>query len=298
MTLKILQHNCQDFFIFIDTKINKEITNLSESEWQDLTYSQKNNKPLEKVKELAALYLKINPDIIILNEVGGKESLINFNTFFLNNKYEIAIKEGSKRGIDTGFLIKKRLKFSHIGYKNYKSKKEIFNFSRAINQISLFNEKNQVILNIFGIHLKSLGGKGNNPEIIEMRYKEIKYITEILKQVRKDTKAPYILAGDFNGNAKYQEYDFEFSTLYKKTSLRDAHDLKKTDDVNRYSFVHLFKNITSFNQLDYILLSKELHQKLKIVKRFLFNKEKHLSTLDEKEKEPSDHYPQFIKIKL
>lgn len=298
MMLKILQHNCLDLFIFLDLEINKPISEFTEKEWQELTYSQKGNKPLSKIKELANLYLKINPDILILNEIGGKESLENFNKYFLNNKYQIAIKEGSKRGIDTGFLIKNKLRFNHKGYKNVKVKNKTYDFSRSLNQISLINEDNKPILNIFGTHLKSLGGDGNNPDIIEKRFEEIKGITEILKIERSKSKAPYILAGDFNGNANFPNHDFEFDYLYKKTSLRDVHHLKKNDINERYSFVRIFRNMLEYNQIDYILLSKDLHKSVKAVKRFLFAKNKHISTISEKESDPSDHYPQFVKIKV
>jgi endonuclease/exonuclease/phosphatase family metal-dependent hydrolase len=298
MTLKILQHNCLDLFIFLDTPINKPIEEYTEDEWQSLTYSQKGNKPLAKIKELAELYLKINPDILLLNEIGGKESLENFNKFFLKNKYQVAIKEGSKRGIDTGFLIKPKLRFNHHGYKKITCNDKEYFFSRTLNQVSILNEDNKVVLNIFGAHLKSLGGNGNSPEIIETRFNEVKGITYILKKQRKLTKAPYILAGDFNGNAKLNEFDFEFTEIYKKTSLRDIHDLSKNESVDRYSFVHMFRNNINFNQLDYIMLSKDLHSKLKTVKRFLFSKNKHVSTWAEKDKNPSDHFPQFAKIKL
>lgn len=298
MTLKILQHNCLDLFIFLDQEITKSIEEFTEDEWQNLTYSQKGNKPLAKIKELANLYLKINPDILVLNEIGGKESLENFNKYFLNNKYQVAIKEGSKRGIDTGFLIKHKLRFNHKGYKSIKVKNKTYEFSRSLNQITLIDKDNHPVLNIFGTHLKSLGGDGNNPDIIEKRFEEVKGITYILNQERKSSKAPYILTGDFNGNANFPDHDFEFEYLYKKTSLRDIHKIAKNDINSRYSFVHIFRDVFQYNQLDYIMLSKDLHKNIKTVKRFLFQKNKHIASLNDKESEPSDHYPQFVKIKV
>lgn len=298
MTLKIFQHNCLDLFIFLDFDLSKPIEDHSDEEWNSLTYSKKENKPLKKIKELADLYLKVNPDILILNEIGGLESLTNFNKHFLNDKYIPVMKEGSSRGIDTGFLIKKKLKFTHKGFSTYSVQGKKKYFSRCLNQLSILDKQGNIALNIFGTHLKSQRGSNGYGETMETRFHEVKAITEILKQEREKSKAPYILAGDLNGNCTFPDFDFEFSELYKNTSLRDIHWVNKNDNQDRYSFVRLYKDIIDFIQLDYILLSKDLHKNVKVVKRFLFEKDNHVSTSSEKENQPSDHYPQFVKIKL
>lgn len=302
MKLKILQLNCLDLFIFIDNPLIKQLKDYSEDEWQRLTYSPKGNKKLKHIFSLANLIKKINPDVLLLNEVGGKESLSNFNKLFLNDKYQIAMKEKSTRGIDTGFLIKKQFKFKHKGYSKTKIEDKDYKFSRAINKLTILDKQEKPILNIFGVHLKSLRGDSTNPEIIETRYNEVKGLVHLMKDARKKDKAPYIVGGDFNGNAKLKDYDFEFKYLYRHTSLRDIHDLNKSSDLDRYSFVRLLRNNQiEYNQIDYIMLSKDLHKKINKVKRYLYrvdNKDTHISTYTEKNMLPSDHYPQFVSIKL
>ena len=303
MKLRILQLNCLDLFIFIDQNLTKKIEEYSESEWQKLTYSLKGNKKLKHILELAKLIKKINPDIVLLNEVGGKESLENFNKYFLQDKYNSEMKEKSKRGIDTGFLIKKKIKYQFTGYTKINIEDKIYKFSRAINHLSII-DNNKKILNIFGVHLKSLRGDSSNPDIIETRYNEVKGLVHIMKECRKNDKCPYIVGGDFNGNATLKSHDFEFKFLYRHTSLRDIHDLNKSSELDRYSFVRLLRNNqVEYNQIDYLMLSKDLHKKLKKVKRLLYRKnnskqDHHIFTYDEKQELPSDHYPQFLEIKI
>jgi hypothetical protein len=68
------------------------------------------NKPLEKTLSIAETIKHYSPDVLMLSEVGGKESLVNFNKHFLNEEYEVLLLEGnSDRGIDLGYLVKKNL---------------------------------------------------------------------------------------------------------------------------------------------------------------------------------------------
>lgn len=300
MKLKIIQINCLDLFIFLDQKPNKKIKDLTEEEWQKLTYSPKGNKPLSKVTELAKILLKTKADVILLNEVGGTESLENFNKLFMKDKYVPALFEGSQRGIDTGFLVRKGIDFKIKGYKSFKLKDKPFYFSRAINQL-VVKHKHKDILNIFGVHLKSKRGDGNDPDIIEKRYHEVQGLVKIMKKERKATKLPYILCGDLNGPAGEKNHEFEFDSLYEKTSLKDIHDLNNSSDQDRYSYVRFFRQNIEYTQIDYIFLSKELHSRIKKVKRWLYRNGKDdifVATMSEKESLPSDHYPQSVIIKI
>ena len=71
------------------------------------------NKPLKKTLWLAQSLLEIDADFILVNEVGGEESLTNFAREFLDDKYQAHVIEGnSERGIDVGYLVKKDLPFA------------------------------------------------------------------------------------------------------------------------------------------------------------------------------------------
>lgn len=303
MKLRIVQINCLDLFIFLDQKLEKSIKHYQEDEWQKLTYSQKGNKPLEKTKKLAETLLKTKADIICLNEVGGIESLTNFNKYFLKNRYVVAMADGSSdRGIDTGFLVKKKIDFKISGFKSHKSKKEDkdFKFSRTVNHLEI-KKRDKTVLNLFGVHLRSKRNGANDAKSIEVRFNEVKHLTHIMKNIRNENKAPYILLGDLNGSASLKDRDFEFDVLYQKTSLRDIHDIKKSSNQDKYSYVRFEGKNINYSQLDYIFLSKDLHKKIKRIKRWLYRNGKediHVTTLTEKFDQPSDHYPQMVDIKL
>lgn len=120
-TLKLMQLNAENLFIFTDEEIKKSIDHLSEREWKTISSATTPNKPLVKCRWLAESILDVDPDVIFLNEVGGLESIHNFNKYFLKNSYLPYLIEGnSDRGIDIGYLVHKRLpwRFELITHKN------------------------------------------------------------------------------------------------------------------------------------------------------------------------------------
>ncbi|MGE3757660.1 MAG: hypothetical protein AB7H97_07885, partial [Pseudobdellovibrionaceae bacterium] len=107
--LKCVLLNAENLFIYLDQKpLNVEL--LSEDQWQKLSSSQYDLKSLRKTKGLAKVIQELSPDVVLLCEVGGLESLQNFNHYFLKNEYHCCLVEGnSDRGIDIGYLVKKDL---------------------------------------------------------------------------------------------------------------------------------------------------------------------------------------------
>src|SRR5690606_32967811 len=96
---------------------------VTEAEWKRFSTSTTANKPLKKVWDVAAAIKDIDADIYMLNEVGGQESLENFNRHFLDDRYTVMLKEGnSHRGIDVGYLVRRGLenefKFVHLTHKD------------------------------------------------------------------------------------------------------------------------------------------------------------------------------------
>jgi hypothetical protein len=302
--LKVLQINCLDLFLFLDQSPHKSLQDFTEDEWQGLTTSLRKNKPLDKTSKLAQALIKTEADIIVLNEVGGRESLDNFNKYFLHDAYTVAIAEGnSSRAIDTGFLVRKGIDHKCKGYSSVKQNGKDFKFSRTVNKLSILREDKTVLLNIFGVHLKSKRDGPNDWVSTEIRYKEVKALIALLKSNDKKYQVPYILAGDFNGNASLQSPDFEFDNFYEELDLKDVHDIKDSELQDRYSHIHFTQNDINYNQLDYIFLSKDLQTKLIKVQRWLYeenNQYTHVVTITEKLNQPSDHYPQmaYLDIKV
>lgn len=118
MTSKIDQHlrmvllNAENLFLLAERAMTKKDLELSEDQWQKLTSASFPNKSLSKCRALAEVIQRRNPDIVLLCEVGGRESLENFNHLFLDDKYSPVILEGnSDRHIHVGFLIRKPQRF-------------------------------------------------------------------------------------------------------------------------------------------------------------------------------------------
>src|SRR4051812_21991042 len=112
ISLKCALLNSENLFLLFDRPLSLELTKADETEWQRLSTSVFPNKPLGKVKELSRALDDIKADIVMLCEIGGPESLANFNNLFLNQQYSPVVIEGnSDRSIDVGFLIKKNQPF-------------------------------------------------------------------------------------------------------------------------------------------------------------------------------------------
>ena len=155
-TLKCLLHNTQDLFLFMDKYKDEIVHELTEPKWQMLSTSLLPNKNLKKLLALKETYKAHDPDILLLIEVGGSESLNNFNKYFLDDAYEVFTSaSNSDRGIDLGFMVKKEIAsfFEFSAYvDNLLSNQK--KFSRGVFELKL--KKEEEIKMIFLLtHLKS-----------------------------------------------------------------------------------------------------------------------------------------------
>lgn len=321
--LKFLLWNAENLFILFDQKPTVDLSKLEEHQWQKLSGSIYENKPIKKVLEIQKVIQELDPDIIMLCEVGGPESLANFNEYFLNQAYSTAIVEGnSDRNIDIGFLIKKDLPF-YFDLQSNKSRPINFQyahaalheknptslkFSRDVVELKLFqNNRDNPFLIILLSHLKShLDPEKVDPRGYTRRKAELKTLIEIHKELRESyPSTPQIVAGDFNGNASRHNTDEEFKLLYEQSQLDDVLESSSIKPENRWTFcqVRLGGGRVEGKQLDYAFLSPELKDKIKSEKiqiyrykdEYGFEKDWPL-TLDAKLELPSDHYPLFFEL--
>src|SRR5688500_10353636 len=103
MHLTLCELNAENLFISLDYHEGENIEELSESEWRKLALPQlrRKQKPLRKLWALADAINDIKPDVLMLIEVGGKESLDHFNRHFLANRFQAHFLESnSDRSID------------------------------------------------------------------------------------------------------------------------------------------------------------------------------------------------------
>ncbi len=323
---RITQLNAENLFIFLDHYRGQDLQNLSEREWQEFSTSTVSNKPLHKVRWLAESLLKMDPDVVILNEVGGLESLENFNAFFLGGTYKVHLIEGnSDRGIDVGYLVHKRLplqvllishknrplNFNYLHEKIWnnqyahvpeKKKYASHRFSRDVLELRLFAESSQKLKMIFlACHLKSkLDRDGIDPLGKDRRRAEFETLLKIYQEVRTETdnQVPLVIAGDFNGQARASKPDEEFEKI-KTSGLKDIFDLANLDEKDRVTRFDIRNGQTPVGQqIDYIFLSPDLQDKVirecSYVYRYKGDLEvalPEIPTATQQLAMPSDHYP-------
>lgn len=306
MIISSLLFNVQDFFVFMDKYDNEDIDQLTEPKWQLLSTSFYPNKELSKILEIKKILQTHSPDIIMLIEVGGAESLHNFNQFFLNNEYKPYISAtNSDRGIDFGFLVKNKSRLN-VKLKTF-TKEKLKNgkkFARGLFELKIVGEDNNLKAFFYLTHLKSkLDLEKKDFEGRGQREAEVNFILDHFKQMEiKYPGVPLILGGDLNGIIFKNETEPELS-LFQKNSYLDALELLNRPVEERVSYFYFDKNQNRNDmQLDYMLLNKRFKNIVKPNSRILgfdpqyspFPPEK----LAEKQKMPSDHLPYYLEIEL
>lgn len=329
--LKCLLLNAENLFLLSDQKIEPEHLKLDPVKWSKLSTSVYENKPLDKLFALRDILVQESPDIIFIVEVGGRESLENFNRLFLEEKYSTVLIEGnSDRNIDVGFLIRKNIGFyfdiitnknrpinylypherlnAETGYANKNARVgSSHKFSRDAAELHLFlNDREKPFCVFLLTHLKSrLDPENKDPNGYERRQAELKTLIDIYLELEDkfQGQVPIGILGDLNGNASSKNTDSEFKYIYENTKLRDVCELAQLEDEQRATFVQVNRNSSSEGkQIDYAFLSPSLQAFLDRASTHVYRYKGPLGTLDiptsleEKMTLPSDHYPLIFKL--
>ncbi len=332
LNLKIMLLNAENLFLISDKTLEEEHLTLDEKKWQKLSTSVFENKPLRKCQILSKIFQEVNPDIVMLAEVGGLESLSNFNRLFLGEKYSAALIEGnSNRSIDVGYLIRKNMGFYFdlVSNKNrpinflYPHERELVlnglgeqfktpsshKFSRDVAELHLFTkDRERPFLLLLLAHLKSrLDPENIDPNGLERRNAELKTLMEIYLEFEKkwNGKTPIIVAGDFNGNASKHSAELEFKPIYDSTKLSDVCELANLALEDRATYYQVGRHShVEGRQIDYSFLSPKAAPLLEKESVKIYRYKNHLgqimdppTTLDAKNQLPSDHYPLIFELK-
>ena len=330
-TFRIAQLNAENLFLYLDHYKDQDLDTLSEREWQEFSTSSVSNKPLHKCQWLAQALKDMDPDVVILNEVGGLESLENFNAHFLGGNYKAHLIEGnSDRGIDVGYLVHNRLPLQAllISHKNRplnfnypheriwneqyagdpeKKKYASHRFSRDVLELRLFEDSQQQPNIIFlACHLKSkLDREGIDPLGKDRRQAEFETLLKIYHEVRSETheSVPVVIGGDFNGQARASKPDPEFSDI-TNAALKDVFDvlaLEENDRVTRFDIRNGQAPVGQ--QIDYLFLSPELQDKVVPEHSYVYRYKGDLGvalpeiqTATQQFAMPSDHYPVLVTL--
>ncbi len=324
--LKFCLLNAENLFLMFDVPLESVDPDLKEFQWQKLSSSKFENKPLKKCLDLQKCLFEIDADIVMLCEVGGIESLKNFNKHFMNDLYEPYLIEGnSDRNIDVGFLIRKTLtlkvelssnKDRLINYLYPHEVQSLQNgyavkgnteltshrFSRDVAELKVFfNNSSKADLIILLTHLKSrLDPERIDPNGFERRQAELKTLLDIYKEIKTaNPQLPIIVAGDFNGNASSTNTDEEFKELYNNSDLKDVLEYANIAPEDRATFYQVRNSSRADGkQIDFVFLSPEtaLYLNKDTASVFRYRDERGFAApiprnMDLKAKLPSDHYP-------
>ena len=327
-SLSFLVWNVENMFLLSEQNLTEEHLSLDGPAWSKLSISLYENKPLKKLKEIQKMLQRHDPDVVALCEVGGLESLENFNRLFLQSKYSVALVEGnSDRQIDIGFLVKKSPEY-HLDLQSNRTRslnflyphevapteefhlvtstqKESHRFSRDAAELRLFRSSSESPFLIFVLaHLKSrLDPDGIDPRGSLRRAAELKTLLEIYSELeQKHPTVPIVLAGDFNGAASGPFIEPEFLPL-AQTQLQDVCELAGIKPEDRWTFLQINRNKVEPLQLDYAFLSPVAQKYLDVssvkVLTYIDDAGEPLPTprsLREKLDLPSDHQPLFFRL--
>lgn len=296
MRLKLLLYNVQDLFLRLAYPLSSEdLARLTEDEWALLAPRDEPIKPLFKLRGIAQVLLTERPDVVMVCEAGGEESLANFSRLFLADAYEaLSTPSVSERGIDTGFLLRRDLgltaqllshadepvafRYQHeedptghevtaiIATSLDLGKPEARRLSRDIPELRLFESgASRPILAILLAPLKSgLDMDGIDPQGATRRGAEVKTLLTIREKAQQALGAdvPIVLAGDFNGHAARPDPALEFVPLYAQTDLEDVLEIAGHEAHERITQITYWLDQGRASQLDYIFLPRSLHASL------------------------------------
>jgi endonuclease/exonuclease/phosphatase family metal-dependent hydrolase len=328
--LRLCLLNCENLFVYMDLWHGQRVDNLNEKEWQALSSATVPNKSLRKLRWLAQTFSEAQPDIIMLNEVGGQESLENFNRHFLKEDFACYSIEGnSDRGIDVAYLVRKTLtyKFDLISHRRrplnflypHEEQSNLYlegleppaikthYFSRDALELRVFQPgADRPGLIILLVHLKSkLDPLGVDPAGRNRRAAELKTLVDIYLEVRQEFKSvPVVVAGDFNGFGAKDGYDPEFLPLYEKTDLVEVFDLLKRPLTETATQVNFNRgSLPSLIKIDHVFLSPELwpmvvedQTQVHLFRSDLQVKMPYAATVEQRTALPSDHYPIVVTL--
>ncbi len=232
---------------------DEDMETLSEQKYQMLTTSFKTSKPIEKVRAIRDLIVKVNPDICLFTEVGGAESLNNFNQYFLNNTYTVLHQNSnSDRGIDLAALVNNK---SQLDYKFKIHRQKVF--ARGLFELKL--TVNNLNLHILLTHLKSkLNLKGLDFEGRAQRKEEVNKIIQLAQKILSNKNSEVAVCGDLNGIIAPNSDDYELEDFAKILGLKDVLDYQNTPLFDRSTFIYYNNTQANLMQLDYFLLQDHL----------------------------------------
>jgi endonuclease/exonuclease/phosphatase family metal-dependent hydrolase len=310
--MTICAYNVENLFLSLEYATHSDFERLTEAEWRALALPQLRNrqKPLAKTWGLAEAILDIAPDVLMLSEVGGADSLHNFNRHFLADRYDAFFVDGnSGRAIDLAFLVRKGLGLRAEARSNRDLPVEVLTwqgkrmakFSRDIAELRLHDGSGLRVILLL-VHLKSMltteqGYRGRN-----VRTAEATALAEYYQGLRATSPdVPIVLGGDFNASLESQELE-----LLARTDLVDFHEVLGTPREDRVTYIHFdHEGKPRPESLDYLMISPHLRDRVVGERSCVYRYKgpygvtaERPDSMAKRYRMPSDHYPQVLTVRI
>lgn len=271
-------------------------------------------KPLHKQAGLAKPILEHDLDIVVLQEVNDLKEAQTFIRRHLNNNYEaILVPTNDNRGIRIAYIVKRDLPFQFELTSSrhleglYEATGEVRRvFSRDVPSLRIWTEGQNLnsspLLSVLGTHFKSKRSLSGDDESNILRTLQNHGAAFVISEERKKNPGSVLVfAGDFNGNI-HSEASFNPITSTMKDSLDTVSPALTELDRVTHSF-HPHNGPTKYSQLDAVFIDPSATEFLRAseVYRYLNEQGEELPlprTWDQRNENPSDHYPVIMTIDL
>lgn len=271
------------------------------------------DKPLSEMQGVAQAILDSSPDLIVLQEIEGLQTLEDFNKQFLNSGYTAVLHPGNDaRGIEIGFLIKKDLPLQ-VALESHRdvrwndpadNNRSVPLFSRDLPSLLFFRQSDDPktatpLFVMIGNHGKSKRDRPGDPNSNLLRaaqYREARVIVDGY-QKKYGNDLPILLAGDFNTDVKNSP---ELQPLREK--MQDVLDLVEATGASRITHTyHPHEGGPQMAQLDGILVNQRLALSVLAAAIYRYKDQNGVvkpipQTYQEREKNPSDHFPIVLRL--
>jgi hypothetical protein len=307
---RFVSFNAENFFVYLDEAPTKDPRLMTEIEWARLSRSTVDNKQLSKIRDIARAVDDLDPDVMMLSEVGGRESLANFSRYFLEDRYATHLIEGnSDRGIDLGFLVKRSLPMTYdlvshksrrldflypheklskeTGYTHLRSGRVTgHRFSRDVVELRCYADPSaetpdsqtpatDFVLPEFvlmEVHLKSPLDKDRiDPGGRDRRKAELEMLVTIYREVQAELpNVPIFISGDFNGTISGPFAEPEFEAM-RASDLKCCLELASIPYDERFTWMYLNNRRPGLQrQLDYILVPERLRDRVDLENTWVY----------------------------
>ncbi len=271
----------------------------------------KSAKSPDQVREMFRIINEEDPDVLFMQEVESLAALERANKELLGDRYRVILNPGSDP-IHVAILIKKDLPFEFKveSQGNRKSSEDLGGgerlFTRDFPVIKVFPKgQSQAgaapLMVLMGHHYKSKRDRPGDPQSRRVAAAQFGATRSIVAELleRYCQELPVFLAADFNRDIRSDVEPQVLMDLMKDT-LNLAKETVPADDRVTQTFHPLTGGAVN-NQLDAILATKAMNQLVMsghIPKyRNPDGSEKPLpETFSERSRNPSDHFPVFIRI--